>query len=164
MFRPLSRCRDRPGPDRRPRRIEPMLEPIEPRLVLSVTGLTASVSPTILRPIDPSNQPRAVSKQHLLRVTVAADVAVDPGDGTPTVSYRVIDQYGRDQPSGHLALQAISGGLEDFAAQFGLSDLRDPATPGGRHYTVIVTAHDGTSVRQSEAVVTVPPAGFFSRK
>ena len=39
-------------------------------------GLTVAVSPEILRPISPSNQPHAVTLQHILPVTIAGEVTV----------------------------------------------------------------------------------------
>jgi hypothetical protein len=159
MFRLISgRCARR-----RPRRTIPSAEAIERRLVLSVTGLTASASPAILRPINPNNQPHAVTLQHILRVTVAGQVSVD--QGTPALSYQVVDQYGRFQPSGQVMSLVPAGPGEYFyTVQFGLSILRDPHIPGGRNYAVIIKAQDGSSVRFAVAGVTVPPVGFFTQR
>ena len=124
-------------------------------------GLSLSVSPVILRPPSPANQPHAVAVRHLLPVTLAGEVTYL--QGVPTLNYKVVDPYGRDQPSGSITAHPIANGRAFYFARFGLSDLRESQTQRGRHYTVIVSARDGDGSSQASAVVTVPPAGFFTR-
>jgi hypothetical protein len=129
---------------------------------LTLTGLTVSASPNLLTPIAPANQPRAVAARvRLLPVTVAGQVTDD--QGTPSLTYQVIDSAGRNQPSGVAEVRPGGGGTTFFFARFGLSNARDEDSSVGRRYTVVVTARDGGSVLQGEAVVTVPPLGFFTR-
>jgi hypothetical protein len=129
---------------------------------LTLTGLTVSASPSLLTPIAPNNQPRAVAARvRLLPVTVAGGVTDD--QGTPSLTYKVIDSDGRDQPSGVAEGRPGGGGTTFFFARFGLSNARAVDSSVGRRYTGVVTARDGGSVLQGEAVVTVPPLGFFTR-
>ena len=134
---------------------------MESRTFLSVSGLSLSASPAILRPPSPANQPHAVTVQHVLPVTLAGEVT--DLKGVPSLRYQVVDSFGRYQPSGSITVQPIGNGRAFYFTRIGLSDVRDPHTPGGRRYTVIVTAQDGDGSRQASAVVTVPPAGFFAR-
>jgi hypothetical protein len=145
-----------------PSRYAPTAETLEPRCVPSGLGVTLSVSPQILRPINPSNQPHAVAVQHVLPVTLAGEVTgAGAGKAAPVVHYQVIDQYGQYQPSGTAQAMPIGSGRFFYFMRVGLSDHRDPRLPGARHYEVIVTAQDAAGSAQSTAVVTVPPAGFF---
>src|SRR4051812_11971142 len=105
----------------------PHAERLEPRDVPAALGVTVSVSPQILRPISPSNQPHAVAVQHVLPVTIAGEVTVSGPTDTPAVlRYRVVDQFGRDQPAGTIPAQPVGHGRAFYFTRIGLGDLRDP--------------------------------------
>ncbi len=141
--------------------VRPSAESLEPRCVPTGPGLTLSVSPQILRPIDPSNQPHAVSVQHVLPVTLAGEVA-GAGKDAPVVRYQVIDSDGRFEPKGSAHVMPVRAGRYVYFTRIGLSDHRDPRFPGVRRYEVIVTARDAAGSARAAAIVTVPPAGFFT--
>src|SRR5947209_7284348 len=102
----------------------PQAERLDTRALPATLGLSVSVSPEILRPISPSNQPHAVTVQHILPVTIAGQLT---GLQSPAaVRYRVIDQYGRDHPSGTIQAQPVGHGRAFYFTRIGLSDLRDP--------------------------------------
>lgn len=146
---------------RPPPRYAPVAETLEPRCVPAAIGVTLSVSPEILRPILPANEPHAVVTQHVLPVTLAGDVTVaEPG--AVTLHYQVIDQYGHYQPSGVIEAEPVNVGEFFFSARIGLSDVRHPRIPGGRHYEVIVTAENAEGTATASALVTVPPPGFYT--
>src|SRR4051812_14463573 len=94
------------GPSaRRPRRgtsLRPDEGPaieLERRALQSIVSLSADASPMVLTRIDPMNQPRGVRESHIRPVTLAGYASVDNGV-VPSLSFRVVDEYGRDQPSG----------------------------------------------------------------
>ncbi len=77
--------------------------------MLTILALTAEASPTILRPINPQNQPKGLITVRAIRPVTLAGYVVESGNITPTVSVRVVDEYGRNQPSKMLPAQLISG-------------------------------------------------------
>jgi hypothetical protein len=144
---------------RRDRHARPGAEPLEGRDLPSIVGLAFSASPRELRPINPRNQPHAVSTQHVIPVALTATLT--DTTAVPTLTYQVIDQFGQYQPSGTLTPQApAQPGLLTYSARIGLSVLR---APSGRTYTIVLTARDPSGTTQAEAVVSVPPVGFFQR-
>ena len=66
----------------------------------AIVGLSATASPVVLRQINPMNQPHAVQVAVIRPVTLAGSVTVT-GQDVPVVSFRVVDEYGRDQPNGY---------------------------------------------------------------
>lgn len=144
-----------------PTRYSPTAETLEPRCVPSGLGMTLSVSPQVLRPINPSNQPHAVSVQHVLPVTLAGEVT---GAGTDDliVRYQVIDQYGQFEPTGLAHAMPVGPGRFFYFTRIGLSDHRDPRLPGARRYEIVVTAQNVEGSAHAASFVTVPPAGFFT--
>ena len=140
-------------------RLLPATEALERRDMPTVTGLTLSASPELLRPINPRLQPRAVALQHILPVTLAGEVATN--DGVPALRYQVIDSLGRDQPAGAITPQPIEPGRSFYSIRIGLDDHR---TPVGRQYTIVVTAEGTSGATEATTVVTVPPVGFFHRR
>jgi hypothetical protein len=146
-------------------KVRPQTEALEGRVVLTVTTLTVSASPIELRPINPQNQPHPVTLQHVIPVTISGLGTFT--QGPVTVTYQVVDQFGRFMPSGTFAapfqLQAggpLAPGTLSFAyfKRIGLSILRQPF---GRQYTITVTAQDATGARSASTTVVVPPTGFF---
>jgi hypothetical protein len=138
-------------------------ERLEPRVVCSVSSLTASVSPRILRQINPMNQPHSVQVAVIRPVTLAGYVTESTGGIIPQVSFRVVDSSGRHMPSRMLAPQFVMmttpgpPNLFFFEARFGLNRTRPPGERQ-RRYTVLVTAQDPQSQVTVAIPVTTPPA------
>src|SRR4051812_14078123 len=80
---------------------------LERRALQAIVALTANASPMILRRIDPMNQPHQVRNAVVRPITLAGYVGEDK-NFTPVLSFRVVDEYGRDQPSGTPAPQPAS--------------------------------------------------------
>jgi hypothetical protein len=137
------------------------MESLERRDTPSVTSLTLSASPQILRPINPRLQPRAVALQHVVPVTLAGEVTTT-GD-VAALRYQVIDSYGLDQPGGPIVPQPLEPGRAFYSIRIGLADHRIPHNPRERQYTVVVTADDTNGSTEASVVVTVPPVGFYHR-
>jgi hypothetical protein len=131
------------------------VEGLERRGLLSIVGLTANASPMILRQINPMNQPHAVQVARIRPVTLAGYVAED-SNVVPTVSFRVVDEYGRDQPSGVLPPQPAKPGVFFFSTRIGLDRTHRPGDRDGRQYTVFVTAQDPQGTRTIAIAVTTP--------
>jgi hypothetical protein len=138
---------------RRPRRGVALgrCEPLEHRNLLTIIGLTGNVSPAILRPINPRNQPHAVQVAVIRPVTLAGYVT-QVGDDLPIVSFRVVDQHGHDQPNATLITQRAQPGTTYYSSRFGLSLRRRHGEHDGPRYTVIVTARD----LQNSRTVSIP--------
>jgi hypothetical protein len=128
----------------------PRLETLEGRVLQTVMALSANASPAILRPINPENQPHAVQVAIIRPVTLAGHVTVPVGV-KPVVSFRVIDEYGRDQPSGTFSDQFVNPqsdpGQFFFTKRIGLNLTRRPGDFNGRQYTVMITAQDPQSTQ-----------------
>jgi hypothetical protein len=104
------------------------------------------------------NQPHAVQVAVIRPVTLAGYVTDNTG-GIPSVSFRVIDQNGRDMPSGPLTLEFPGQPhLFFFSKRFGLNRTRLPGDSAGRMYTVLVTATDGPNSFTKAIPVSTPPA------
>jgi hypothetical protein len=136
----------RPGP----------VEGLERRGLLSVSALFANASPTLLHEINPMNQPHAVQITRIRPVTIDGYVAVT-GNSVPKVSFRVIDEYGRDQPSGNLTPQPAKPGVFFFATRIGLNRTHRPHDLDGRQYQIFVTAQDQNNSKTVVVNVTTPP-------
>jgi hypothetical protein len=121
----------------------------------SVLGLSASASPVILRRINPLDQPHAVQITTVHPVSLAGYV-VDNLNVTPTVTYQVIDEYGKVEPSGTPPLQPVKPGVFFYNARFGLSMVTRPGDADGRQYTIIVTARDPQNTQTTSVSLTVP--------
>jgi hypothetical protein len=140
-------------------------EPLEERQLAAVTNLTASASPVILRQINPMNQPHAVQVAVIRPVTLSGYVTETTGGVIPAVSFHVIDQKGRDMPSGPLTPQfaktnaAVPPNLFFFTRRFGLNRTPVPGDLHQRHYTVVVTAQDAQNSLTIDIPVTTPPRG-----
>jgi hypothetical protein len=150
----------RPGADR-PRRAH-SLRPgdglgsgggraLERRVLQTVVALTGNASPMILQPIDPMNQPHAVRVARTRPVTISGSVTENQAV-LPSVRFQVVDEYGRDQPSGTLVLQPATippappqPGSYFYSARIGLNLARRPGDRDGRQYTIFVTALDPES-------------------
>jgi hypothetical protein len=136
-------------------------EELERRALRSVVNLTASVSPAVLRQINPMNQPHAVQVAVIRPVTLAGYVTETTGV-IPVVSFRVVDQNGRHMPSGTIAPQFVPANtagppnLFFFSFRFGLNRSRLPGQ-AARQYTVLVTAQDPQSTSTIAIPVTTPP-------
>jgi hypothetical protein len=145
------------------RRIRIGFETLEGRALCAVSNLTASVSPTILRQINPRNQPHAVQVAVIRPVTLAGYVTDDTG-AIPSVSFHVLDQNGRDMPSGRITPQFVKSStpgppnLFFFSKRFGLNRTRLAGDQEGRRYTVLVTAQDAQNSLTIAIPVTTPPA------
>jgi hypothetical protein len=139
-----------------------LVERLEGRALCSVVNLTANISPMIIRPINPRNQPHAVQVSVFRPVTLAGYVTETSG-AIPTVSFRVVDQNGRHMPSGTIVPQFVAAttpgppNLFFFSKRFGLNLSHLPGEVNGRHYTVYVTAQDPQSSSTIAIPVTTPP-------
>jgi hypothetical protein len=157
MLRALGRSRRAT----RRRVARPLTQPperLEGRAVPALTSLSLTVSPELLRPINPRLQPHALTLQHQIPTTLAGEVTFTKE--LPVVSYQVIDSLGIYQPSGAITPQMVAPGRAIYNARIGLSDLRQGGA--ARQYEVIVTASDSDGIaRQVAAFVNVPPHGFF---
>jgi hypothetical protein len=137
--------------------------PLERRELCAVSNLTASVSPVVLRQINPRNQPHAVQVAVIRPVTLAGYVTESAGT-IPAVSFEVIDQNGRDMPSGSITPQFVKAptpgppNLFFFSMRFGLNRTRLPGDQEGRRYTVLITARDAQNSLTVAIPVTTPPA------
>src|SRR6516165_906383 len=76
-------------------------ESLERRAMLSITGVTVSISQNILTHFFPRNQPGRLAERSVIPVTIAGLVQ-ESGKSTPSVQFQVIDSYGLDEPSGTL--------------------------------------------------------------
>jgi hypothetical protein len=136
---------------------------LERRALQSIANLSASASPVILRQINPMNQPHAVQVSLIRPVTLTASV-LESGAVAPSVSFRVVDEYGRDQPFGTLTPQPTVGKMNPgpnmffYAARIGLNRTRRPGDLDGRQYTVLFTFQDAGSRGTLAVAVTTPPA------
>jgi hypothetical protein len=137
----------RAGPPCRRLAVPVLGDRLECRALLSVVNLTANVSPTVLRQINPMNQPHSVQVAVIRPVTLAGYVTETTGV-TPAVSFRVADTSGRHMPLGTIKpqiVQAMTPGppnLFFFSMRFGLNRSHLPGNGNGRQYTVFVTAMD----------------------
>jgi len=105
--------------------------------------VTASANPTSLWP--PNNT--------MVRVTVTGHVS-DASGGVPgMVAYRVVDEYGKVQPSG-IARVNPNG---NYAFVVPLQSSRLGQDKDGRHYTIIVTATDQAGNTGSTRTFVVVP-------
>jgi hypothetical protein len=138
------------------RRHLPEVHPLEGRCLLSVTGLTAEASPTILVHPSAMNQPHGLRDQRIVPVTIAGVVA-NSRSQLPTIEFQVIDPYGRHQPSGTITPgQLIAPGTHLYFTRIGLELSRNLASLQDRHYTIVVTARDQDNALTATAFVTVP--------
>jgi hypothetical protein len=132
-------------------------EALEERALCSVSNLTASASPTILRQINPRDQPHAVQLSVFRPVTLAGYVTDNTG-AIPSVRFQVIDQNGRHMPSGPITPEFVKSttpgppNLFFFSKRFGLNRTRLPGDSAGRMYTILVTAQDA----QNSLTVAIP--------
>jgi hypothetical protein len=154
----LFRIGRKSGPEvKRPRRVvSPRLGEdcghehlLERRSLLSIVALTANASPTILRRINPMNQPHAVQVATVRPVTLSGNVTLAPqgANVVPSLSFHVVDEYGRDQPSGTFEAQPVQPGTFFFSTRIGLDLTRRHGDRDGRQYTIFVTAVDPESTR-----------------
>jgi hypothetical protein len=138
--------------------------PLECRALCSVSNLTFSVSPMILRQINPMNQPHAVQVAVIRPVTLSGYVTESTGS-IPTVTFHVIDQNGRDMPSGPITPEFVKSttpgppNLFFFSRRFGLNRTRLAGDREGRRYEVVVTASDAQNSLSKVVLVITPPAG-----
>lgn len=89
----------------------------------------------------------------LVPVTIRGSVADNLSGVVPTVSYRVVDEYGAVQPSGTAAVNA--SGQYSFTVR--LPARRNGQDRDGRQFTVLVTATDQAGNTSTTAtVITVP--------
>ena len=124
---------------------------LERRDLLAVSGLTAAASPSILTQINPMDQPHAVQVAVIRPVTLAGYV-LDNANMVPRVSFRVVDQFGKDEPRGTIKTQQVQPGQFFFTARFGLNRSPMPGTHTGRQYTIFVNASD----QQNFQIITIP--------
>lgn len=103
-------------------------------------SVTASVSPLILWPPNGAIVPVTVS-----------GTASDAGSGVGTIEWRVIDEYGRYQPSGSLAVS----GNGPFGFQVPLLADRRGNDKDGRHYRIEVAVVDRVGNRLVAAPLVV---------
>ena len=75
-------------------------------------------------------------------------LAVNPS----AVTYTVIDEYGRIQPSGTVAI-GVNG---SYTFTVSLEASRDGRDKNGRQYTIIVSAENNAQIGSASTVVTVP--------
>jgi hypothetical protein len=144
-------------PRRTRRGYEPsVVERLEGRAVPAIVGLSGNASPMIIQPINPMNQPRGVVVNPFRSVTLAGFVAED-GAATPVVTFRVVDQLGRHMPGGTIAVQPAQPGLFLYDNRIGLNMTRHHNQPGGRHYTVFITARDPQGSLTIPIAVRTPP-------
>ncbi|MBV8266746.1 MAG: hypothetical protein JO252_10515 [Planctomycetaceae bacterium] len=155
---------------RRKPRASPEIAPLEGRAPLAILGLSAQASPALIRPINPMNQPKGLITVTSIRPITLSGYVAESGTATPTVTFRVVDQFGRDQPSGTLTPQLVTAvnpatnlpippATYFFNGRIGLSLAHPPG--GSRQYTLIVTANDGAETVSTTLIV--PPATFFHR-
>jgi len=158
-------CESPPGAQRtrgRHQAVPVLGEGLERRALRSVVDLTAHVSPVVLRQISPRNQPHAVQVSLIRPVTLAGYVT-DTSSVIPAVSFRVVDQNGRDMPSGTIVPQFVAAStpgppnLFFFSTRFGLNRSHLPGEVDGRRYTVYVTAQDPQTSSTIAIPVTTPP-------
>jgi hypothetical protein len=156
----------RPREDRARRVLTPGLGEglgLERRVLQSIANPSAAASPVILRQINPMNQPHAVQVSLIRPVTLTASV-LESGTVAPAVSFRVVDEYGRDQPSGILTPQPAMGitstgpNMFFYAARIGLNRTRRPGDRNGRQYTIEFTFQDPQGRATLAVAVTTPPA------
>jgi len=134
------------------------IDGLEPRALRSVVALVANASPAVLRPINPMNQPHAVRVARIRPVTLAGYAGTDgDGDVAPALTFRVVDEYGHDQPSGTFSPQRAQPGVFFFDTRIGLSLRRRPGDRDGRQYTVLINAQDAQSSRTIVIPVSTPP-------
>jgi hypothetical protein len=155
--------RTRPGHNR-PRRdaAAPEVVALERRGLQSVVALAANASPMLLTPINGMNQPHAVVVSRFRPVTLAGTVTVNDAN-VPTVSFQVIDEYGKHQPSGTFQVQVFNPpafpGRFFFTNRIGLNLTRRPGDHDGRQYQVMITAQDQQSTQTIVIPVTTLPRG-----
>jgi hypothetical protein len=134
---------------------------LEPRALCTIVGLTAHASPMILTQINPQNQPHPVQVSVIRPVTFAGNVSVT-GNVPPTISFHVIDEYGKDQPSGTIPPQVVNPMFDPgqffFAKRIGLNRSRRHGDLDGRQYTIVITAMDQQSTQTTMIHLSTPPA------
>lgn len=146
-------------PARRAGQLPLQVAQLEGRMLMTISGFTAEASPTILWHPSAREQPKQLQNQRIVPVTIAGQLN-ESTSAVPAVAFRVIDEYGVDQPRGFIAPQALGGGLFLYSTRIGLQLSRHANDPDGRQYTIIVTASDATSTSTASAVVTVPHLRF----
>jgi hypothetical protein len=108
--------------------------------------ITVSANPATLLP--PNGR--------LIPVTVSGAITDEPGGSginASSAAYRVMDEYGRVQPSGRVTL----GTDGRYAYTVALQASREGDDRDGRRYVIVVSATDnGGNVGGASATVTVP--------
>ncbi len=162
--------KSRDAHERRKPRAIPEIAPLEGRAPLTILGLSAQASPALIRPINPMNQHQGLITLTAIRPITLSGYVAESGTATPSVTFRVVDQFGRHQPSGTLTPQLVSAvdpatnlpippAKFFFNGRIGLSLAHPPG--GSRQYTLIVTANDGDGAETVSTTLVVPPARFF---
>jgi len=162
---PLARTNRPADSSRLRRKARPqVVDALETRALCTITGLVAHASPMILRQINPMNQPHAVQVAVIRPVTLTVYLNyVDvKGNASPTVTYRVMDEYGKDEPSGTIPLRTVNPPIAPgnlfYTTRIGLNRYRRPGDLDGRQYQIIVTAQDAQGTKTTMIPVTTPPA------
>jgi hypothetical protein len=131
-------------------------------LCTSMVSLTANASPMILTQIDPQNQPHAVQVSVIRPVTFSG-ILSGAGSMLPTIRFQVLDEYGKDQPSGTIPAQvyplSLTGQVQFFfSKRIGLNRSRRHGDLDGRQYTIVITANDQQGTQTTMIHLTTPPA------
>jgi hypothetical protein len=142
-----------------------VVDVLEPRALCTLVGLTAHASPMILTQIDPQNQPHPVQVSVIRPVTFAGTVSVVskvPPTVPPTISFQVVDEYGKDQPSGTIPAQIYPASVSNqfpffFTKRIGLNRFRRHGDLDGRQYTIVITAKDAQTTLTTSIPLTTPP-------
>lgn len=147
-------------------RLRPEVDGLESRQLLTINRFDVSVSPRVVLPINPRNQPHPPPAGSLVPVTIAGLLTSTEPAARVQVSFQVFDELGRRQPSGLLNVRNVNapapGSRLFFSRKIGLDIHRDRNDPSGRQYAIVVTAQDVTSIRSETIVVTVPRNPFPS--
>ena len=130
----------------------PALTPLEPRVLAAVNGTATKIN--VIPQIIP-NLPRGPQ----VEVRVVGLLATT-SPAAPVGLYFVTDEYGADEPTGHMPLIPLGPNAfqqYEYAFNFtvGLQAKRSTNTPDGRHYDLFVggTDKDGTAGQTVEVLV-----------
>ncbi len=137
--------------EKRDRRVRPIVDRLETRVVQSVTAITAQAFPQLLAPPN----------DHVRFVTFSGTVT-DDAPARPQASYQVVDLYHLYDPSGLIPLTEVSP--EHYTYQFTLPFRASSSTntqPKGRHFYVTIAAANQADANMFKVLpVFVPYPGF----
>lgn len=135
----------------RDRRLIPMIDRLEHRVVQSVTAITAQAFPQLLAPPN----------DHVRFVTFTGTVT-DNAPARPQASYQVVDLYHLYNPTGLIPLTEVSP--EHYTFEFTLPFRASSSVntqPRGRHFYVTIAAANQADANQFKVLpIFVPYPGF----